>query len=186
MALTPPPENWDREKTPKDEKSWLIISLGVCLFLFFWMVGWHIFGKQNPSSITYQIEPREFQKLYGAFVKKYKIGEKGGIPIVKPPPEEEVFLLARMWRWDPILVLEKGKWYNFHISSIDLVHGFSLQPVNMNFMVIPGYDYVLRFQPTKVGEYSIICNEFCGIGHHLMIGKIVVVEEGEDYKKYLP
>jgi cytochrome c oxidase subunit 2 len=30
--------------------------------------------------------------------------------------------------------------------------------------------------PKGSGEYSVICNEYCGIGHHLMIGKIHVVE----------
>ncbi|MFN7065751.1 MAG: cytochrome C oxidase subunit II, partial [Aquificaceae bacterium] len=61
-----------------------------------------------------------------------------------------------------------------YISSLDLLHGISIQPVNMNFMVYPGYDYVLTFKPTSSGEFAVICNEFCGIGHHMMIGKIIV------------
>jgi cytochrome c oxidase subunit 2 len=54
----------------------------------------------------------------------------------------------------------------------------------MNFQIYPGYDYVLRFKPTETGEYKVICNEFCGIGHHTMIGKIVVIEKDEDLKLY--
>jgi len=46
----------------------------------------------------------------------------------------------------------------------------------MNFMVFPKYDYVLTFRPTSAGEYAVVCNEFCGIGHHMMIGKIIVEE----------
>ena len=30
--------------------------------------------------------------------------------------------------------------------------------------------------PTEAGEFGIICNEFCGIGHHMMTGKIHVKE----------
>jgi len=41
-------------------------------------------------------------------------------------------------------------------------------------MIVPGYDYVLKVTPTEAGEYGLICNEFCGIGHHLMAGKIIV------------
>ncbi len=26
----------------------------------------------------------------------------------------------------------------------------------------------------KAGTYNIICNEFCGIGHHIMVGKMIV------------
>jgi cytochrome c oxidase subunit 2 len=64
------------------------------------------------------------------------------------------------------------------------MHGLSIQPVNMNFQIYPGYDYVLRFKPTETGEYKVVCNEFCGIGHHTMIGKIVVIEKDEDLKLY--
>jgi cytochrome c oxidase subunit 2 len=28
--------------------------------------------------------------------------------------------------------------------------------------------------PTEPGEFHIVCNEFCGVGHHLMVGKIIV------------
>jgi cytochrome c oxidase subunit 2 len=30
--------------------------------------------------------------------------------------------------------------------------------------------------PEKAGEFPLICNEYCGLGHHLMIGRIVVKE----------
>ena len=60
------------------------------------------------------------------------------------------------------------------MSSVDFQHGFSLQPMNMNFQVIPGYDHVLTLTPTAPGIYPIVCNEFCGVGHHTMVGKIIV------------
>jgi heme/copper-type cytochrome/quinol oxidase subunit 2 len=55
-------------------------------------------------------------------------------------------------------------------------HGFSLFPVNVNFQIIPGYDYALRVTPTASGDFRIICNEFCGIGHHTMVGRVIVVD----------
>jgi len=176
MALLPPREGWFYQKIAKDEKIWMGLAFVVSIFLFFWMIIWHIYGKQNPSFTTYRTSPEEFYQLTEAFVQKYKIGEENGIPVVKPPPGSDVFLLARQYQWYPILVLKKGEEYRFHISSMDVLHGFSLQPVNMNFMVFPKYDYVLTFKPTEAGEYAIVCNEFCGIGHHIMIGKIIVEE----------
>ncbi len=44
----------------------------------------------------------------------------------------------------------------------------------MNFQVVPGYDYGLRIKPTEAGDFRIICNEFCGVGHHLMLGRVIV------------
>ncbi len=35
---------------------------------------------------------------------------------------------------------------------------------------------MLTLTPTIAGDYSVICNEFCGIGHHTMTGKIYVDE----------
>jgi heme/copper-type cytochrome/quinol oxidase subunit 2 len=43
--------------------------------------------------------------------------------------------------------------------------------------VVPGYDYGLRVTPTAAGDFRIICNEFCGIGHHMMVGRVIVVDE---------
>ena len=77
-------------------------------------------------------------------------------------------------QWYPILQLEKGKEYRLHISSMDYAHGFSLQPVNINLEVLPGYDYVATITPTSSGEFTIVCNEYCFLGHHTMVGKIIV------------
>jgi heme/copper-type cytochrome/quinol oxidase subunit 2 len=30
--------------------------------------------------------------------------------------------------------------------------------------------------PTVAGDFRIICNEFCGIGHHTMVGRVIVVD----------
>lgn len=184
MSLLSPSDGWFYKKVSKDEKMWILISLVLCLTLFVWMVLWHVYGKQNTSDLTYRTSTAEFTKLSEAYVKKNMIGMDNGVPIVRPKPNSDVFVLAEMWRWSPILILEKGQSYKLHISSKDVMHGFSLQPVNMNFQVYPDYDYVLTFTPTELGEYKVICNEYCGIGHHTMIGKIVVIEKDSDLKQY--
>ncbi len=99
-----------------------------------------------------------------------------GIPVVAPPPGAEAYLKAQMWTWQPVLRLEKGATYNMHLSSVDINHGFSLYPLNLNLQVAPGYDYALKMTPNQTGDFRIICNEFCGIGHHTMVGKVEVVE----------
>ena len=32
----------------------------------------------------------------------------------------------------------------------------------------------VKMTPTKAGTYAIVCNEYCGIGHHTMLGRIYV------------
>ncbi|MCW5909126.1 MAG: c-type cytochrome [Chitinophagales bacterium] len=184
MSLLAPSEGWFQKKVAKDERMWILIAFAVCIFLFVWMIMWHVVGRQNPSNTTYKTNPTEFAQLHDAYVKKNMIGMDNGIPVVKPEPGSDVILMGQMWRWSPALILKKDEWYNLHISSKDLVHGFSLQPSNMNFQIYPSYDYVLKFKPTAAGECKILCNEYCGIGHHAMIGKIVVIESDADLAKY--
>lgn len=156
------------------EKTWLTVAFVWCVFLTLMMPLWYFYGKQNVPTETYRVTREQYAAKVNAFVEEFKIGEENGIPIVAPPPGSDVYLRASTWQWYPILQLEKGQTYRLHISSMDLQHGFSLQPVNINLQVIPGYDYVATIVPTTSGEFTIVCNEFCNLGHHTMIGKVIV------------
>jgi heme/copper-type cytochrome/quinol oxidase subunit 2 len=45
-------------------------------------------------------------------------------------------------------------------------------------MVIPGYvsQFTTQFE---AGDYMVECNEYCGVGHHLMFGKLTVVPRSQ-------
>lgn len=177
MAIQPPAQDiWWKEPMDKIEAMWIFIALTWCLILFLWMPYWHIYGKQNLSNESYRTLPANFEAKTEAMVKQYKVRteSKQNIPVVHPAPGSDVYLLARMWEWYPILELEKDKTYKVHISSMDILHGFSLQPINMNFEVHPGYETVIKLTPDQSGEFGLVCNEYCGIGHHTMLGKIIV------------
>lgn len=158
------------------EKSWLIFAFGWCILLTAMMPIWFIYGRQNVPVETNRTTPEQYEQKVTDFIAQYQVDTEKGIPVVAPPPDSDVYLLARQWQWSPIMQLEKGETYRFHLSSRDVQHGFSLQPVNLNLQVLPGYDYIATITPTQSGEYSIVCNEFCSIGHHLMVGKIIVNE----------
>ncbi len=172
--MVAPPRVWWK---PLDrlERSWLILAFVWCLFLTAMMPLWLFLGRQNVPATSYRVAPADFQQMVTEFVEQNQVGAEKGIPVVEPPPGD-VFLLARQWQWFPILKLKKGETYRLHVSSLDILHGFSIQPTNLNFMVIPGYDNVITLTPTQSGEFSIVCNEYCGLGHHLMMGKIIVTE----------
>jgi len=40
--------------------------------------------------------------------------------------------------------------------------------------VLPGYEHVMTITPNRAGTYAIVCNEYCGIGHHKMVSKLYV------------
>ena len=172
-ALVAPQGTWWKP-AHRQEKTWVAIAFAWCLVLFAMMPFWHFRGGQNPAGIRHRVKPDDYVARVDRFVQEYKVGEESGIPIVAPPPGADVYLLGRMWQWYPALKLRKGVQYTLHLSSADVNHGFSLYPVNLNFQVVPGYDYGLRVVPNRSGDFRIICNEFCGIGHHLMVGKVLV------------
>jgi len=163
----------------RQERLWVGIAFGWCMVLFAMMPLWHFKGGQNPTGIRSKVDPGAFGERVLRFVEEYQVGEDNGVPLVAPPPGADVYLLGQMWRWYPALQLEEGKTYTFHLSALDVNHGFGLYPANINIQVVPGYDYGLRITPNQPGEYRIVCNEFCGIGHHNMLGRIVVVPSAE-------
>jgi len=180
MAITPPKSRvWWNEPVEKSEVLWIFIALLWALVMFFMMPYWHINGEQNLSNEAYKIRPEVYAERTEAMAEKYKVREEGdtGVPVVHPPAGSDVYMLARLWEWWPVLELEKGQSYRLHLSSVDWLHGFSLQPENINIEVHPGYDMVVTVTPTSSGEFSVVCNEFCGIGHHTMVGKIHVVDK---------
>ena len=178
MAISPPSEKiWWNEPIEKSELVWVTIAFLWGLVMFLTMIFWHVFGEQNLSNESYRIDPDVFAARVEQMVAKHKVGEEGssGIPVVRPPAGGDVYMLGRLWAWYPVLELEKGKNYRLHLSSIDWQHGFSLQPTNINVQVHPGYEMVLTMTPSETGEFTVVCNEFCGVGHHTMVGKIKVV-----------
>ena len=110
--------------------------------MFVMMVGWHVYGKQNLSTETYRTTPEKFTAKAQAMVDKYTVRtetdeqDPGG---ARRPPGSDVYLIARLWSFWPILELEKDKTYRLHLTSMDYNHGFSLQPANINIQIVPGY-----------------------------------------------
>lgn len=179
MSLTPPAERiWWKEPVERVELLWVGLALIWALIMFFMMPYWHIYGNQNLSNEAYRTTPERFMSKVQAMVDQYTVRTETEreYPVVRPPAGSDVYLLGRLWEWYPILELQKGQSYRLHISSMDWQHGFSLLPENINLQISPGYQMVVTITPNKTGEYAIVCNEYCGIGHHMMVGKIYVTD----------
>lgn len=176
-AILPPAERlWYRHPIDRVEGTWIAIALIWCLIMFAMMVGWHVWGNQNLSTETYRTTPDKFMAKVQVMVDKHTVRTETDekTPVVAPPPGSDVYLLARLWSFYPILELEKGKTYRLHLTAMDYNHGFSLQPANINIQMVPGFEHVVTVTPNQSGTYSVVCNEFCGIGHHKMVGRIYI------------
>ena len=168
----PPSPGWSR-RFPKDERLFLwLVALSVAAMTAFtiaWVAG---FGNQNAPDNTYRTTPDEFRAQVSAFTSKY-LGDDGKVHV---PPGTDAYMMALRYGFTPGLVLKAGHSYRIWISSTDVLHGFSLvgQHQNLNVEVVPEHAFGVTLKPEEPGTYLIICNEYCGLGHHKMRGEIVV------------
>ena len=66
----------------------------------------------------------------------------------------------------------------FRITSDDVSHGFGLYDPDdklvFQVQAVPGELQKEFATLTKPGRYRVICLEFCGVGHHVMLGQLTV------------
>jgi cytochrome c oxidase subunit 2 len=90
------------------------------------------------------------------------------------------WIVSVTFAWLPQeLVIPAGTPVTFHLASNDVTHGFQIVRTNAQAMIIPGYisQFTTRFDAP--GEHLIVCNEYCGVGHHVMAARLRVVPRDE-------
>lgn len=149
-----------------------IIASAVLLALFALVIG--------VSAFAYGVQlPSPEQK-----VNPNTVATPGVSPFGEPiaervrelaPGRYEAYILSRAWSFQPNEVrVPVGSSVTFYVTSIDVLHGFKIERTNINVMVIPGQVSKLTATFTEPGTYNFICNEYCGVGHHTMYGRLIV------------
>lgn len=85
---------------------------------------------------------------------------------------------------NPELHLPIGRPWTVLLRSMDVLHNFSVAQIRVKMDLVPGLVTRVWFTPTRTGEFDILCEELCGIGHFAMRGRIVVEEEAA-FRKWL-
>jgi cytochrome c oxidase subunit 2 len=70
------------------------------------------------------------------------------------------------------------------LRSKDVLHNFYIPQIRSKMDMVPGMVSYFWFTPTQVGEYEILCAEFCGVGHYNMRGRMRV-EEQDSFDQWL-
>jgi cytochrome c oxidase subunit 2 len=152
----------------KLEKIWLIFGLAA-LIVFLSTIGVSAFylGNKPPSCLT-TVDPEK--------VDQTAPFNKPGLHKVEGKDwDYELVFVAQAFAYNPTQVtVPLGAKVRVIATTKDVVHGFEVAGTNINMMLEPGYvsEYTTTFD--KEGEYLIVCNEYCGTGHHLMSSKIEV------------
>lgn len=91
------------------------------------------------------------------------------------PDRFEVVLVGRAWAFEPGEIrVPAGAEVTFIATTPDVIHGLHVEGTRVNMMLIPGQVSRNSYRFEEPGEHLMVCHEFCGLGHHLMSGKVVV------------
>ena len=152
------------------EKWWLTLGTG-SLILFLIILGISAFhqGHQPPSAKAY-VNPEQVDKI-APF-------NKPGLKKVEGKSwDYELVFVASAFNYTPgEIEIPKGSTLKITATTKDVIHGFEVAGTNINMMLEPGFVSEYTTTLDKAGEYLIVCNEYCGVGHHTMKSMIKVVD----------
>jgi len=87
----------------------------------------------------------------------------------------DAYIVAHIFSFSPSTIkVSAGTDVTFYATSPDVVHGFFISGTAVNMMVVPGWVSSASHRFTSPGTYLLLCNEYCGSGHHFMYGTIEV------------
>jgi len=73
------------------------------------------------------------------------------------------------------LYVPKGESVYFNLRSKDVIHAFWVPAFRIQEDVVPGITTHWRATPVRLGNYPVVCNLLCGLGHSLMRSTVHVV-----------
>ncbi|TAN50181.1 MAG: cytochrome C oxidase subunit II [Methylococcaceae bacterium] len=151
------------------EKKWLYLAVGMVTLLVAAIVYTALEHNIHPPSHVETIDSAKLH-LGGEFAED-KLGvtsqADGGV---------RVTLVAGRYGFYPRRIeVPAGRPVTFRIASMDVLHGVHVPMTNMSTMVVPGYVAQLTTVFPRPGEYPMLCNEYCGMGHDHMWSRLTVV-----------
>jgi cytochrome c oxidase subunit 2 len=92
-----------------------------------------------------------------------------------PDGRVTVSIRAELYTFRPeVIRVPAGVPVTFRVTSPDVLHGFQIVGSNVNLTVAPGYVSQATARFDTPGQYLVVCNEYCGLGHHNMQSTVVV------------
>jgi cytochrome c oxidase subunit 2 len=84
---------------------------------------------------------------------------------------------AKKFEFSPSqITLKKGEPVILRLSSSDRVHGFMSKPLKIDTDIPADKTEDVAVTPDTAGDFTVICDHYCGTGHGNMKMKVTVVE----------
>ena len=158
----------------KYEKWWLVFGT-VTLISFLIIIGVSAFhAGAHPNNSKWTIDYEKVDEIA-------PFDNPGVHKVEGKDWDYEVVLVASAFSYNPMEIeIPVGSKVRFIATTKDVIHGFEVAGTNINMMLEPGYVSELVTTVDKVGEFTIVCNEYCGMGHAMMYSTLKVVDADDN------
>ncbi len=151
------------------EVRWSKVAIGIALLILLVIGGSIAFLGLGIPSHRAKADPLDLPSEF----KENQIKEVS-------PGKYEVYVTAGQFSFAPRQIkIPAGSEVTFYLTATDVLHGFHVVGTNVNMMAVPGHVNSIKYNFYEPGDYLFVCNEYCGDGHHVMFGNIIVEGTGK-------
>lgn len=170
--------------------------IGITAVMVWFIIRYH--RKRHPKAV--QVKERPALEIAWTVIPlilvmlMFYYGYIAFTPMREIPPDAMVVkTVGKMWVWEfeypgnkisPELVLPIDEPVVLEMTSLDVVHSLFISAFRVKEDVVPGQTTYLWFIPERLGNYEILCTEYCGLRHSFMESVARVVTR-EQYDKWL-
>lgn len=186
-----------------DQAFWYILGISAVLLcgITVVMVYFAIRYRRSKNPVPSDIRDNYVLELTWTIIptlialSMFYIGWKSYVGLREVPEDAiQIEVIGQMYSWlflyendketENELVVPKGKAIKLNISSTDVIHSFYIPAYRIKVDAVKGLRTYAWFFADEVGEYDVLCTEYCGVGHSEMLAILKIVPE-EEYLKWL-
>jgi len=171
-------------------------AVGLTTILFFIR-----YRRRSETQTTPHIEPPMWMEALfigvplSFFTLWFFLGYREFVRQQTPPADSmDVYVMGKKWMWKfaypdgpnaiNVLRVPAGRNVRLLMTSRDVIHSFYVPEFRIKQDVLPGRYTQTWFNATTPGRYQILCAEYCGAGHSIMRGEVIVLK-AQDFEDWL-
>ena len=166
----------------------IVTTIGVVAMLAPGLIVWDDYVRVPDEAQEFEVMakqwgwafrfPGEDGKLGTVDVRNIGLDNPFGMNADDPNGEDDVLINSNA------VHLPVNQPFKALLRSTDVLHDFFVPEFRAKMDAVPGMITYFWFEPTKIGEYEILCAELCGRGHYTMRGE-VHIDTQEDFDAWL-
>ena len=156
----------------------VITAIGVAAMLAPGLVAWGDFVKVPEGALRVEALGKQWHWSYrfpgddGEFgnvdVRQMTPDNPMGVDVDDPLGQDDIIVT------NPIVHLPVDQPAHVLLRSTDVLHNFTVPQFRVKMDLVPGMITYQWFEPQQTGEYEVLCEELCGVGHFAMRSKVIV------------